>query len=203
LRTLALNLPAFVNPLSALRGAREWAAVLSAIFLANLGFGGLQSNFPLFAQLRFAWTAREIGWFIAFVGVCAVLTQGVLLRIAQGQLRAGVLIVIGLSTLAIGLAGIGLAPEPHWLYAAAAVAALGSGLCLPTLSAWMSNQAGPMQQGAVMGATQTTIALANITAPLLAGAAFAYVAAPAPYLLGAALTLMALIASRQVRGDSP
>jgi MFS family permease len=176
---------------------------LPAILLANLAFGGLQSNFPLYSQQRFGWSAREVSFFFAFVGLCAVLTQGVLLRVLQVRLPAVLLIRGGLCVLGAGLAAMVVTPAAAGLYPAAALAALGSGLSLPMLSALLSNGAAPEEQGRVMGAVQTTVALANIGAPLIAGAAFVHVGASAPYWIAVALAIAAALEIAGGRATEP
>jgi MFS transporter, DHA1 family, tetracycline resistance protein len=171
---------------------------LLAILLANLAFSGLQTNFPLYGQVRFGWSAREVSYFFAFVGLCAVLTQGVLLRLVQTRLPAMLLISGGLGLLGTGLAALAITPTAAGLFPAAALAALGSGLGLPMLSAQLSNQAASEEQGRMMGAIQTTVALANIGAPLIAGAAFVAVGASAPYWVAAALAFGAALSAKLV-----
>lgn len=185
------------GPLRQLFGLRAVSWLLLAVFAANLAFAGLQSNFPLYSLTRFAWTPRDTGGFFAFVGLCAVITQGGLLRVLQPRLGDRRLIRGGLAVLATGLAGIALAAEGWQLFPATALAALGSGLSLPTLSALASARLRPDQQGLLMGGTQTLLAAANIAAPLLAGAAFEWLAPGAPYLLGAAFAITALLAAQR------
>ncbi len=165
--------------------------VLGAIFIANFAFSGLQTNFPLFSQQRFNWSPDQIGYFFAFVGLCAVFAQGVLMRHAQSWLGEWRVAQIGLVAFAVGLCGIALAPSAWMLYPYTAVAALGSGLSLPTLSAIASNRTPANQQGALMGGTQTLFSVASIFAPLVAGALFVRVGESAPYVFGALCVMVA------------
>ncbi|MCX6016894.1 MAG: MFS transporter [Chloroflexi bacterium] len=164
--------------------------LLTAIFAANLSFVGLQANFGLFSAARFAWSMRETSGFFAFVGLCAVLTQGLVLPIAQRRFGDRRLIAAGLPLLALGLAGIAFASDARWVFPAAAIAAFGSGLSLPTLSAVAAHTAAE-QRGLLMGATQSLHAIASIAAPLMTGAAYEFVAPGAPYLAGCACALIA------------
>lgn len=164
--------------------------LLSAIFLANVAFAGLQTNFPLFSAARFEWSAQQTSAFFAFVGLCAVVTQGGLIRIAQRLCSDRVLVLGGMLVLAAGLTAVAVAPSGALLFPAAGLAVLGSGLSLPILSAILSTALPADQQGALMGGTQTVIALANIAAPLVAAAAFTMIAVNAPYLVAAGIVLM-------------
>lgn len=176
---------------------RSVSWLLFSIFAANLAFGGLHSNFPLYSRQRFAWTPRDTGYLFAFVGLCAVITQGVVLRALQPRLGDRRLVTGGLAVLAAGLAGIALATQGWHLFPAAALAVFGSGISLPTLSALASTRLRADQQGLLMGSTQTLLAAANIAAPLLAGAAFEWLAPGAPYGLGAVFAAIALLAAQR------
>jgi MFS transporter, DHA1 family, tetracycline resistance protein len=184
-----------------LREAPGSRGLLAAIFFANLAFAGLQVNFPLFSAARFNWNAQQISYFFAFVGLCAVLTQGLLLRIVRRFMHDHTLALSGLVALALGLLAVALVPSGAALYVAAGIAALGSGVCLPVLSALLSNALPDDRQGALMGGTQTIIALANIGAPLIATAAFTLIAINAPYLTAAGIVLLGLVAAARAFGQ--
>lgn len=183
------------NAASSILGDHRLRGLLFAIFAANTAFAGLQSNFGLFSADRFAWTVRDTGVFFAFVGACAVLTQGFLLRTLQKYVAPRRLISNGLLLLAVGLAGIAASSSGAILFPLAALAALGSGASLPMISAVAVDRIGTDQRGAFMGLTQSLTAGANIVAPLVAGAAYQWIAPAAPYLFGAACAVCAAIAA--------
>jgi uncharacterized membrane protein YuzA (DUF378 family) len=49
---------------------------LVVLFLLNLAFAGLQTNFPLFSNARFGWTPAQNSYFYLYVGLCGVIVQG-------------------------------------------------------------------------------------------------------------------------------
>lgn len=166
--------------------------LLIGMFLLNLAFAGLQNNFPLYSQVRFGWTPRENGVFFAFVGICAVLIQGVLYARIQPRFGERLLSRAGLVFMAIGLAGMALAPQSWMLYPAVAVVALGTGSAIPSLTGLVSQRLPSGAQGRLMGGTQAILGLAMIGGPLLSGLAFEQIAPAAPYAFGALLALAAL-----------
>ncbi|MBP7691209.1 MAG: MFS transporter [Anaerolineales bacterium] len=194
-----------LNPAGQLWGLFQLPAVrglLGAIFTLNLAFAGLQTNFPLFSQARFHWTSTQNGLFFAFVGVCAVLIQGVLFGWLQPRLGERRLAQIGLALMAAGLAGLALAPVDWLLYPVVALVALGTGTSIPSLTALVSGRMSAAEQGRLMGGTQTLLSLAMIGGPTLAGVAFERVAVTAPYWLGAGLSFTALLlAARALRAQ--
>lgn len=174
--------------LPALRG------LLVALFLLNLAFAGLQTNFPLFSNARFDWTPRQNGFFFAFVGVVAVFVQGFLYLRLQPKLGEGRMAALGLVFLALGMAGIALTPIAWTLYPFVAVASLGSGSSIPSLSGLVSARAGESRQGQLMGGMQTLLGLTTIFGPTLAGLSFERIGVGAPYWIGSGLALLALLA---------
>jgi DHA1 family tetracycline resistance protein-like MFS transporter len=94
--------------------------------------------------------------------------------------------------MAIGLAGMALAPAAWMLYPAVTIVALGTGTSIPSLTALVSLRVSESEQGRLMGGTQTLLSLTNIFGPILAGISFELVTFSAPYWLGSAFAIFAL-----------
>jgi DHA1 family tetracycline resistance protein-like MFS transporter len=184
-----LNLAAQMGNLNRSGASR---LLLAAIFALNLAFAGLQTNFPLFSQARFGWDSVKNGFFFAFVGVSAVLIQGLLYRWIQPLLGERRLARIGLGLMAAGLTAGVLSPVDWLLFPCIGLVAIGSGVSIPSLTGLVSNAAGAGTQGRLMGGMQALLSLAAIIGPALAGLAFEKVSIFAPYLLGSVLALLAL-----------
>lgn len=167
--------------------------LLAALFTLNLAFAGLQTNFPLFSNAHFGWTPRQNGFFFAFVGLVAVFVQGFLYLSLQPKLGERRMAVLGLVFLSLGMAGIALTSIAWTLYPFVAVAALGSGLSIPSLSGLISARAGESRQGQLMGGMQTLLGLTTIFGPTLAGLSFERIGISAPYWIGSGLALLALL----------
>jgi len=165
---------------------------LIAMFLLNLAFAGLQSNFPLYSNRRFAWTPTQTSYFYLYVGVCAVFIQGFLFGKLQPRFGERRLILFGLTCMTIGLAGMALARAAWVLYPAVTIVALGTGMSIPSLTALVSLRVSESGQGRLMGGTQTLLSLANIIGPMMAGISFELIAISAPYFFGSILSLCAL-----------
>jgi MFS family permease len=187
-----------LNPVSQLVRTlkmRNVRALLVAVLLLNLAFAGLVSNFPLFSHVRFGWGTASNAVFFAFVGVCAVVTQGFLIGRLQPRFGEGGLLVGGLALVSLDLALVALVPAGALLYPVVGLLALGAGLAIPSMTAIVSNRTPAEAQGRLMGGVQALLSLAMILGPTIAGLAFDQLGVPAPYLLGAALAVLALIAS--------
>lgn len=185
-----------VNPLANLISLLRIAAIhrlLIVVLLLNLAFSGLYSNFPLFTAARFGWGMFENALFFAFVGVCAVATQGLLLGLMQRWLGDVRLARAGMAVMACALGATGLAPAAWMLYPSVGLIAFGSGLAIPALTSLLSLRVSPADQGRLMGGTAALLNLTMIAGPVIAGVSFDQAGTAAPYLIGALLGSAALL----------
>ena len=187
---LGLNPVAQVREVLGMGGIRT---LLIVVFLVNLSFAGLLTNFPLFTGVRFGWDAPANAFFFAFVGVCAVITQGVLIGRLQPRLGDGRLLLGGLALMAPGLALVALVPSGPLLYPVVGTLALGAGLAIPALTSIISRRVSDREQGKLMGGIQAILSLTLISGPVISGLAFDRLGVPAPYWIGAFLALLALL----------
>ena len=155
-------------------------------------FAGLLTNFPLFAGARFGWEPSENAFFFAFVGACALLTQGLLVGRMQRRFGEPALAFGGLAATALCLALVGASASGWMLYPVVGALAVGAGLAIPALTALLSRRAPAEEQGRLMGGVQAVLSLALISGPLVAGTAFDELGVPAPYFIGAVLAALAV-----------
>jgi MFS family permease len=184
-----------VSQLAGVLGVGSIRALLLAVFLLNLSFAGLLTNFPLFSNARFGWDATANAFFFAFVGVCAVLTQGVLLGRLQPRFGEKRLLLSGLALMAVNLGLMALVPLGSLLYPVVGVLAVGTGLAIPSLTALISHRVSEREQGKVMGGQQAILSLTLILGPTISGLTFDRLGAPAPYWVGSLLAALALLAA--------
>jgi MFS transporter, DHA1 family, tetracycline resistance protein len=190
-----------LNPISQLRevlGKVGIRGLLLVVFLLNLSFAGLLTNVPLFSNARFGWDATANAFFFAFVGVCAVLTQGVLIGRLQPRLGEERLLLGGLLLMTLNLGAIALVPSGPLLYAVVGALAVGVGLAIPALTSLISRRVSGREQGKVMGGLQAILSLTLIVGPVVAGLAFDHLGVPAPYWIGALLAALALLTAAVV-----
>ncbi len=184
-----------LNPISQLVTALRpvnLRGLLLTILLLNLAFSGLQSNFPIFSRARFGWDAANNAFFYAFVGTCAVVTQAVLLGWLRPRVGERGLALGGLALMAANLGLMAVAWQSWMLFPIVALLALGSNLSIPCLTSLLSTRVEPSGQGRLMGNLQIVLNVALMGGPLIAGLAYDYVGAAAPYALGSLIALGAL-----------
>ena len=176
---------------------RPFLLTLAAL---NLSFSGLPSIFPLFSQSRFGWTPSENGLFFAFIGACAVLTQGLLVGRMAPKVGEARLAIAGAMVAMVAFPLAATAQAGWLLYPFLGAVAVGTGLAIPSLMSLMVHSAPEAGVGRVMGGVQSVLSACMIAGPALAGAAHQTLGAAAPYWMGggfaAAAFLIVLLSPR-------
>ena len=185
------------NPLGSLRLVRRYPQVyglIAVVVLSQLAHYVLPSTFVLYADYRFDWGEREVGYVLALVGITNGLVQALLVRRLVPKIGERAALVTGLVFGALGFALMGLASASGWFLAAIPLLALW-GLAGPSAQALITARVDPDEQGRVQGAVTSFVSFAGIGAPF----GFAWVFASglreggAAYLPGAAFLLAALL----------
>lgn len=198
--------------------ASRWAALGEALrhpvigrlilltFLVGFAFTGIESVFGLWAQARFDWTPRNIGFAFACVGVCAFLSQTLLTGRLSERYGAGPMLAVGMALATVSMLLQIVSTGGVMTTVLMCLNAIGSSVAFPNVGALISGTADPHRQGQIMGLNNAAGALARVIGPLSAGLIFARVI-DGPFILGAAVVapaiLLALSASRRAKAVTP
>lgn len=185
------------NPIVAILGL-ENAAVRRAnvvAFVFAVAFVAMEATLTFLATQRFRYTARENGWLLGFLGVCAIFTQGYVVRKMLKVMPELRILGLGLAASTVGFVLIGFAGQPWQLYTGVAVLVFGSGLVNPSTTGLISLYASQAEQGRVLGIFRSLGSLARAVTPLLAGIVFWMAGSLSVYLAGAVLVVVALVLS--------
>jgi multidrug resistance protein len=181
------------RPVRALSGARGVGPLIAVAGCALLAFSAFEATFALFGQRTLGFGIGSSAAVFATIGLMIVIVQGglvqpVVARLGElGTLRAG---------LAVDAAGLlVLAMARGWLTVVPALLALtiGQGLVATTMSSALAGRADPGRRGEVLGAQQSAGGLARVIGPLAGGFLFERVGIGSPYLIGAALMVVAVV----------
>jgi MFS family permease len=138
-------------------------------FIFSLAFVAMETSLTFLAADRFGYTARQNGYLLGFLGLCAIVTQGYIVRkLLKSQSEVSVL-ATGLAATALGLLAIGFAMQPWLLYVGIAILATGSGLVNPATTGLISLYASATEQGRVLGIFRSLGSLSRAITPILAG----------------------------------
>ena len=186
------NLSAFswgkANPVGALINLAKHPMLLglaTAFFVLSVAHQVYPSTWALYTGERFHWSPKSIGWSLAFVGLCAALVQGGLVRKVMPKIGEHRAILIGVAFATVAFIGYGLVPEGWMVYPLIVVGAVG-GLTNPALQAIVSKGVGADEQGGVQGALSSLNSLAGIVGPYIATGLFAHFIKTDPQIPGAA-----------------
>ncbi len=186
--------PRLRNPLSAIFGLKDPAVRRANLvaFVFSVAFVAMESALTFLATKRFGYTVRENGMLLGFLGLCAIVTQGYIVRKLLKVADEIRVLTFGLAFTAVGLLVIAYAGQPWMLYVGLAALALGSGLVNPSTSGLISLYAGAEEQGRVLGIFRSLGSLARAITPVLAGIAFWRFGSASVFVGGAVLSLVAL-----------
>ena len=191
------------NPFGALRllrSERVLAGLSVVNFIAQLAHVVLPSTFVLYAAYRYGWDTTTVGLTLAMVGVCSMAVQGAAIGPIVGRLGEQRTLLLGLACGAIGFLIFGLASDGRLFWLGIPVMALW-GVAGAATQALMTRLVAADQQGQLQGATSSVQSVSQLVGPFLFTLTFAYfigadapVKLPgAPFLLAAALLLLALV----------
>ncbi len=191
------------NPAGALmrlRAQHPRVLLLAATVLVwTLGYQSLYSTWNYFTIERFQWSAGQIGWSLAAVGLSGAIVQGVLSRRLLPRYGARNVIVGGVFSAIAGYLIYAFSSEGWMMYIGIAISMF-SGLVFPALQSMMSAGVPASEQGELQGAVASIQSLSSIIGPPLMTGSFAYFSsagAPvylpgAPFVLAAGFSLLAL-----------
>lgn len=178
----------------ALRRA-ELRGLLIALALLTLPFTFFSSNFSVLAIDTVSWSATQVGFLLAVIGVVDVVVQGGLLAFLLPRIGDRRTIMIGIIGQAAGFATLALVAsvlaQPWVLILGVLMLGGFQGLTQAPLDGLVSSAAGDDEQGRVAGALQSITSGIQMIGPLLAGVLYTGIAHAAPYAIGLALALAA------------
>jgi DHA1 family tetracycline resistance protein-like MFS transporter len=167
--------------------------LLTVDFVYWTAFAVYTTTFALFGARRFGFDVSHTGYLLAAFGFLGVMVQGVLVGPIVEALGERRTLLVGLVVAAIGWGGSAMTYSVPVFVALLVPAALGTGLCNATLSALISNCAGPQEQGRVQGAAGALESLGRTFGPVWGNGALQVLGEGSAYgsaamvLLGAAV----------------
>ncbi|XP_065455421.1 hippocampus abundant transcript-like protein 1 isoform X2 [Chrysemys picta bellii] len=141
------------------------------VFLSYLPEAGQYSSFFLYLRQIIGFGPATIAAFIAVVGILSIIAQTVFLSILMRSIGNKNTVLLGLGFQMLQLTWYGFGSQPWMMWAAGAVAAMSS-ITFPAISALVSRNAEPDQQGVVQGIITGIRGLCNGLGPALYGFIF-------------------------------
>jgi len=146
--------------------------VLTIYFLFIVAFSIMTTSFSLYTMFRFGYDAQHNGYLFAYVGLIAVIIQGVLIGRLVKRFGELWLVIVGALFFAVSLFSVPfVGPNTGGLVAlliGGGIFSLGNSLSTPALNSLASKSVGPAEQGSVLGVTQSAASLARAVGPSIA-----------------------------------
>lgn len=170
--------------------ARAWSfpslrALFTTSFLYQAGFSFFTTFFSVFLIARFSVSELQIGNFFAFLGVCIVITQAVIVRRIARSVEPASILKVSIPLSALGIVGYFVSGSYAGVFLIAPISAIGNGLTLANMNGLISSSAGSEAQGEVLGINASVQSLAQALPPVLAAVAASALGAAAPLLVAA------------------
>jgi DHA1 family tetracycline resistance protein-like MFS transporter len=172
----------------------------AVVFVANLAHYVYPSVFVLFADYRYDWGEKEVGYVLAAVGVLSVVVNVFLVGLAAKRLGERRALLLGLGCGVAGFTIYGLAGQGWMFLVGLPISALWA-IASPATQALITRQVGADVQGRIQGALMSLVSMAGIIGPAIFAGSFGYFVgqeAPtqlpgAPFLIAALLLATALV----------
>ncbi len=161
-------------------------------FIYSIAFVAMETSLVFLSAERFGYTAYENGLLMGFLGVCSILTQGMIVRKLFTRMRETQVLSLGLIFSTLGFFTTGFAPSTGVLYLGVALIALGGGLVNPATTGLISLYTHADQQGRVLGIFRSLGSLSRAITPILAGILYWTQGSRGAYMLYAIAAVLAL-----------
>jgi DHA1 family tetracycline resistance protein-like MFS transporter len=163
----------FAELLDSVRDSR-FASLTLQYFLLVMAFSMMNTAFPLYTGFSFGYNAEQTGYVLAYVGLLAVIMQGMLLDRLSRRFGLTRLVIAGTFILLLSFLAVPYVSAESFglvgLLLGAAGFAIGNGLSSPALTALASKTADEHEQGKALGMMQSAASLARAVSPMLTGA---------------------------------
>lgn len=157
------------NPLGALKQIKRFAAnkyLFLVMFLVLFSNMAVHALWNYYTDKKFGWDKLDVGISLAVVGVCIGIIQGGFSGKIVKKLGEKGAATLGMITLVVVTAGIGLIPYGWMMYAIIIPYAL-SGIIDPSIRSIVSGQTASNEQGELQGIFTSLMSLAEIIGPLI------------------------------------
>lgn len=169
------------------------ARLLVVAAVAMLAFSGFEASFSVLGQDQLGFDEATSAAVFMGVGLALGFVQLTLVGAVTDRLGDQGGVRLGLISTGVGFCFIAAVGGWAPLVVGLGFLVAGQGLLRPSLTSAVSRVTDPRARGAAIGLQTSATGLARILGPLLAAALYRGVGIPAPYLVAAAVVLLALL----------
>jgi len=152
---------------------RQFTLITTEYFLLVTAFSMMTTAFAYYTMLNFGFDAEKTGYLLAYVGLLAAISQGVLFGSFAKRFGEAKLAAIGSFLLVLSLFAVPYIGSDYGgiagLLLGTGLFAFGNSMASPALTTLASNSADESSQGKTLGILQSAASLARVFGPLLCG----------------------------------
>ena len=174
-------------------GMKNLRGIFGTTFLFHSGITLFATFFTVFLLDTFNLHQTAIGYYIAYVGIWMILTQGLFLRILSKRFDEVTLLRIFLLIGSLSICAYYFPDKLTGLLLVGACFALTNGISMAILPSLVSRRSSESIQGEILGINASIQALAQVAPPILAGFLAARISPSAPIYISAAIIALAWI----------
>jgi DHA1 family tetracycline resistance protein-like MFS transporter len=184
-------------------GMKKIRMIFVTNFLFQSGLTLFATFFSVFLISGFHFDQADIGYYIGFVGIWAIVSQGVLLRILSKRFDEFLLLRIFLLLGSASMFAFYIPDHIVGLLIVGALFALTNGINMASLPSIVSRRSPASTQGEILGINASVQALAQTAPPIIAGLMAAEISPSAPvYIAGGVIGLGWIIFMASVKKDA-
>ncbi|MBK7408206.1 MAG: MFS transporter [Saprospirales bacterium] len=166
-----------INALSGFRNVAktfqtpQLRSIFTVVLFLALGFSFFTQFFSVLLIEKFEFTTKNIGLLYGWIGLWLVFTQGFTVRVLSRKFPSSQILKYTPLLLAFAIAAL-LLPDKGYSYLFFIINPFVStfqGITAPNMTTVVSEQAGPQQQGEILGINQSMQSLGQAIPPLIAG----------------------------------
>jgi DHA1 family tetracycline resistance protein-like MFS transporter len=198
-----------IGSLSLLRSHAGMIAISAVLLLGYIAQQVLMNVYVIYADYRYHWTNRTVGFSLAVVGVCTAVYGALLVKPVVAKLGERGAITFGLIGGAIGYAMIGSSKTGLFLWLGIPFLNMMS-FTWPAAQSLLSRKTSPSEQGQLQGAINSLRGIAGIVGPGFftyifsrsIGASTILHLPGAPFYIAAVMLLISLAIARRTAGNA-
>ncbi len=178
-----------IHPRDLLEALRRpvFGLLLQTRFFYGLAWAIFTTTFALFAQYSLNLESNETGYVLGYVGLLAVLVQGVMVGRLTARFPEQQLIWVSVVVASLGLLGWAFTPSVPVLLVVLAPLALASGVLNTVINSAITKAVRPEEVGGALGLASALESLTRVISPVIGGYALEKLGSWSPGVIAAAV----------------
>lgn len=171
--------------------AKPLRIIFATNFLSQAGFTFFTTFASIFFITRLGFTQGNIGDYFAFIGLCSVLAQGLVVRPLSNKVKPRSVLRVAIVMQGVMLLIFTLVQAPWQLYLITPLFSMFTGMMQANSNGLISNSVAQNIQGEVLGINGSVTALAQSIPPVLSGYIAASLTATTPLVIAGIVIICA------------